>query len=559
MTEEFSLIINITVVLALAGLGGLLATFLRQPPVAGYLAAGVVIGPFTGGFSGNVETIAALAEVGVIFLMFALGVSFSVKELARVGRVALWSTLAQMVLTIAGGALMFSCFFIFLKDDVAESLFIGCALAASSSVVMLKTLIDRGEAAAAHGRLVLSMAIVQDLLIVLLIVLLPLFAPNSALVGGDLQSLLLTVTITVAKVVAFIGIGLFVGMRVLPVVMGYVTRLYSPELFILAATVIALGSAVLSASLGLSAALGAFLAGLMLSESEFDHRVLSEVVPLRDLFTTLFFVSVGMLIDLPFVFAHWKTVLLFAGAALLLKVLATLIGLLPFRLTPKTAAFTSLCMMPIGELNFVLAQSGLSNGSLSVDSYRLILAAALVTIVLMPALLRAAPWCGRRMAYMPLLRHCFDPDAHVIGHASGVEAHAVVVGYGRVGHSIAAGLRAAGMPLVVIDTRLPRVREAMSDGVEAIYGSAASATVLQAALIENARLVVLALVDHESTLAVIRQIRALNTTVTITARAEQADDEVSLKQAGASLVIVPELAGADTLLNDTLDMLGMPR
>ncbi len=553
MTDEFGLIVNVTVALAVAGLGGLLASLLRQPPVAGYLAAGVAIGPFTPGFEGNTETIAALAEVGVIFLMFALGVSFSVKELARVGRVATWATVWQVALTIGGGALVFA----YWQGDTTEGLFIGCALAASSSMVILKTLLDRGEAASAHGRLLLSMAIVQDLLIVLLIVLLPLFGRGA--VTGDLRELSITVGITVGKAVAFVGIGLFVGARVLPVVMAYVTRLRSSELFVLTAAIIALGTAALSASLGLSAALGAFLAGLMLSESEFDHRVLTEVVPLRDLFATMFFVSVGMLIDVPFIVAHWQTVLAFSVTALLLKLLATLIGLLPFRLTPRTAAFTALGMIPIGELNFVLAQVGLSTGNLSVDSYKLILAAALFTIVLVPSLLRAAPWVGRRMAQMPLLWRCFDPNAHLVGHDSGLEAHAVIIGYGRVGHSIANGLRAKGMPLVVIDTRLKRVQEAMADGIDAIYGSATAINILQAAAIENARLVVLALVDHESTLAAIRQIRALNPSVVITARAEQTEHELSLKQAGAALVIVPELAGADTLLNDTLDMLGMPK
>lgn len=556
MTDEFALIVNITVVLAVAGLGGLLASLLRQPPVAGYLAAGVAIGPFTPGFNGHLDTIAALAEVGVIFLMFALGVSFSVKELARVGRVALWATLLQVTLTIAGGMAVFAHW----QGDAMAALFIGCALAASSSMVMLKTLLDRGEAASAHGRLLLSMAIVQDLLIVLLIVLLPLFDQHGGSAASrDPGALLLSIGSTVAKAAAFIAVGLFVGARVLPRLMAHITRLRSSELFIVSAAVIALGAAVLSAGLGLSAALGAFLAGLMLSESEFDHRVLAEIVPLRDLFATLFFVSVGMLIDLPFIMAHWPTVLAFTVLAILLKVLSTLLGVLPFKLTPRTAAFTALGMVPIGELNFVLAQVGLSTGTLSADSYKLILAAALLSIVALPSLLRGAPALARRMAQTPLLWRCFDPNTHLVGHASELEAHAVVIGYGRVGHSIANGLRAKGMPLVVLDARLPRVREAMADGVEAIYGSATARNVLQAAAIENARLVVLALVDHESTLAAIQQIRSLNPQVTITARAEQAEHELPLRQAGASLVIVPELAGADTLLNDTLDLLGMPR
>lgn len=551
MTDEFALIVNITVALALAGLGGLLASLLRQPPVAGYLAAGVAIGPFTPGFHADGETIAALAEVGVIFLMFALGVSFSVKELARVGRVATWATLLQVVLTIAGGMLVFAWW----RGDMVEGVFIGCALAASSSMVMLKTLLDRGEAGSAHGRLLLSMAIVQDLLIVLLIVLLPLFNP-----GGKADAdLLLTILVTIGKAVTFVGIGLYAGARLLPWVMQHVTHRRSPELFIVAAAVMALGMAAFSASLGLSAALGAFLAGLMLSESEFDHRVLSEIVPLRDLFTTLFFVSVGMLIDVHFLIEHWQWVLVFTFITLLLKALATLLGVLPFQLTPRTAAFTALGMVPVGELNFVLAQGGLNSGHLSLDSYKLILAAALFTIVLTPSLLRGAPWLATRMAQLPLLWRSFDPNAHLVGHDSGLEAHAVVIGYGRVGHSIAAGLRAKGMPVVVIDARLPRVRDAIADGFEGIYGSATSLSILQAACIENARLVVLALVDHESTLAVTREVRSLNGKALITARAEQAEHEAALKAAGASLVVVPELAGANTLLNDTLDLMGMPR
>jgi len=557
MTEDFSLVLNITIALAFAGLGGLLAGFLKQPPVVGYLAAGVVVGPFTPGFVGNHSTIAALADVGVIFLMFALGVTFSVKELTRIGRVALWATVIQMALTIVGGLIIAAA----LGGGRSEGLFIGCALAASSSMVMLKTLLDRGEAASGHGRLLLSMAIVQDLLIVMLIVLLPLLAndTDSTWSATQMGARLTAVLIAIVKTAVFVGISLFVGTRVVPLVMTHITRLKSSELFILSAAVIALGCAALSASLGLSAALGAFLAGLMLSESEFDHRVIAEVVPLRDLFATLFFVSVGMLIDVPFILSHWQTVLVFAVLAILLKALATLIGLLPFKLTPRTAAFTALGMLPIGELNFVLAQRALDTGSLSEVTYKLILAAALISIVFMPWLLNAAPWLGKRMSQLPLLWRCFDPNANLIGFSGALEAHAIVVGFGRVGHRIAEGLHAAGMRLVIIDSRLPRVREAMSAGIEGIYGSATSLSVLQAASVERARLVVVALVDNESTLAVIREVRSLNPRVVITARAEQAEHEHELIAAGASRVIVPENAGAHALLNDTLDLLGMPR
>ena len=553
MSEEFFLIVNITIALAVAGVGGLLASWLRQPPIAGYLAAGVAIGPFTPGFQGNAETIATLAEVGVIFLMFALGVSFSVKELQRVGRVALWATALQVIGTVLLGWLAFMAW----QGESLPGLFMGAALAASSSMVMLKVLLDRGEAASAHGRLLLSMAIVQDLLIVLLIVLLPMLS-NVGTQAPD--AIVVMVLLTLVKAVALVSLSLLAGARLLPKVMSYITtQLRSSELFIVCAAVLALGMAALSASLGLSAALGAFLAGLMLSESEFDHRILAEIVPLRDLFATLFFVSVGMLIDVPYLLAHWQTALIFTLVAIAIKALVTLWAVLPFKLTPRTAAFTALGMVPIGELNFVLAQVGLTNAQLSGDSYKLILAAALLSIIVTPSLLKLAPLLGKHLAQAPLLWRCFDPNTQLMGHAGGLEAHAVVVGYGRVGKFIAEGLRTKGMVVVAVDSRLKRVRDAMSDGLEAIYGSAGTVSVLQAADIENARLIVIALTDFDSSLAVIRLAHGLNPKATISARAQLADDEPIFKTAGASLVIIPELAGANDMLDDTLDLLGMPR
>jgi len=550
MTQEIPLVLNVAVALAIAVAGGLMASWLKQSPILGYLLAGVVIGPFTPGFVGNREQIAALADVGVIFLMFGLGVAFSLKDLARVRATATLGTTAQVVLTVIGGLIGG----MILGWGSAQGFFFGFVLTASSSMVILKTLLDRGEIASSHGRLLLSMAIVQDLIVVVLIIVLP----KLAAVGTDPIEVAGDVALTIVKAIGFVAFSLIVGLRVIPWLMNHVTRLRSSELFIVTAAVLALGAASVATLLGLSPALGAFVAGLLLSESEFDHRVISEVVPVRDLFATLFFVSVGMLIDIRFVAENWPMVLATAAFALFLKAVATFLGILPFRLTARTAAFTTLGMIPIGELNFVLAQVGLTNGAVSTYIYNLVLTSALVTIVLTPAAFSLAPRLAAAFLRTPGLRRGFDTGLGAGSEGGRLEAHAIVIGYGRVGQSVARGLRDAGMPVAVVDSRLSRVREGVADGLPAIYGNAFSTTVLEAAHVDNARLAIVALPDFAPARAAIMQLRSLNSNIFIAARAEHVVNEDALRAAGAHLVIVPELAGASALLHGALDMLSLP-
>jgi monovalent cation:H+ antiporter-2, CPA2 family len=553
MNDEIPLVLNVAVALAIAVAGGFAASALRQSPILGYLLAGVIIGPFTPGFVGDHEQIAALADVGVIFLMFGLGVAFSLKDLARVRALATIGTVVQVVLTIAGGVVGS----LILGATVMQGFVFGAVLAASSSMVILKTLLDRGEIASGHGRLLLSMAIVQDLIVVVLIVVVPKLSAFGQ--GLPLETVLLDVGVTIGKAIAFIGLSLAVGLRLVPWIMGHVTRMRSSELFIVMAAVLALGAASVSTLLGLSAALGAFVAGLLLSESEFDHRVISEVVPVRDLFATLFFVSVGMLIDLRFIVDHWPQVLGVAAFTLGLKAVATFIGVVPFKVTARTAAFTTLGMVSLGELNFVLAQAGLQSRALTPDLYNLVLTSALVTIVLTPVAFSVAPAFAEALARQPALRRWFDTGTGVASEAAVLEAHAIVIGYGRVGQSVAKGLREAGMTVAVIDSRLSRVRDGVADGLQSIYGNASSETVLDAAHVDSARLAVVALPDFAPARAAIQQIRTSNPTIVIAARAEQSANEEALRRAGADLVIVPELAGATALLHGVLDRLSLPR
>lgn len=546
------MILNLTIALAAAFAAGLVASWLRLSPIVGYIAAGIVVGPFTPGFVADRALIAALADIGVVLLMFALGVAFSLRDLARVGTLAIGGTLVQVALTIGGGwAIALA-----LGWDSFQGFYFGAVLAASSSMVILKTLLDRGEVGAGHGRLLLSMSIVQDLIVVLLVALLPQVAEMNA--AGAMPAVASTVAKKLAIAAVFIGAGMWIGLRYLPRLMDHVARLRSPELFTALTAVLALGIAGSSAALGLSAALGAFLAGLMLSETEYEKRLTVEIVPFRDLTTMLFFVFIGMMVDVHFLLEHWLDVLALAAIVLVLKTLSTLLGMLPFRVDARTAAYTSLGMVPIGELNYLLANTGMQVGAVSGATYNLVLGASLTSILLTPAAFGLAPWFARLLSAVPGLRSLFV-ESEVHGDAAArFGSDAVVVGYGRVGHTVAEGLEALGMSVTVVDHRLELVREASNASLRGVYGEATSAVVLKAAHADTARLVVVAVPDFAAARAVVRQVRELNPRASIVARASHSRNEQQLLDLGADKVMVPELAGARALLRASISSLSMP-
>lgn len=555
MDAGMPFVLNIAIALAVAAIGGFIANRLHQSPILGYLVAGMAIGPFTPGFVGERSQIAELAEVGVIFLMFSLGVAFSVKDLGRIRMLATLGSVIQVLVTLAGGLI----FGALAGWSWQQGLFLGAVLAASSSMVILKTLLDRGEVASSHGRLLLSMSIVQDICVVLLAVLVPRIIQIGAGVVEP-AAVAMDIALLLLKAGAFIAFSLLVGLRVVPLVMSQVALLHSSELFILTATVLALGASVASTLLGLSAVLGAFIAGLVLSDSEYDHRVIAEVVPLRDLFATLFFVSVGMLVDVRLLVAQWDMILLVAVGTMGLKFLATLAAVAPFRIGARTTAYTSLGMVPIGELNYVLAFAALQAGVFSRSLYNLILAASIVTIVLTPAAFAMAPRVGRGLRRIPGMgRLLAEGTAHETRTGAALRAHVIIAGHGRVGRHLAEGLRQAGMPVVVVDSNLAIVRELIAAGIAAVYGEAASPTVLGAARLQEARLVVLALPEFSETRAAIQAIRRQNPAVRIIARGQDAHNEQQLRNAGATDVVVPELAGAATLLHCAMDAVDLPR
>lgn len=513
MNEELGVILDLGVALAVACAGGLLAVRLRQSPLVGYLLAGVVIGPFTPGFVGNTERIGALAEIGIIFLLFALGMEFSVEELGRVGRIAVLGTCLQLLLTgalAAGLGLL-------LGWAPAQSLYLAAIVALSSTVVILKTLLARGEADSAHGRALLGMLIVQDLAAVAFIVLLPALTSEPG-------SLSVTLATAAAKALLFIAGTLLLG-RIVPRFLDRVARFGVEELFILVTATLALGAALAATALGLSVALGAFLAGLIVGRSDVEHHALAQVIPFRDLFISLFFVSVGMLIDPRYVADHPALMLGVALGIVVLKgaVATGVASLRAFHVFRKSALFVGLGLAQVGEFSYVLARQGVDQHVLTADQYNLVLATSVLTLVATPALFVSVPFLDTMLGGLPLVRKLFRPGVRPPAPEAADttwRSHVIVVGGGRVGSRVAKALAGCGARVVVIDHDLQAVEALRRDGVATIYGDASYRAVLAAAHPERARAMVVALPDLAGARVVMQGAQAANPSLMVLARAE---------------------------------------
>lgn len=558
MHHAISLITTLAAAFGIALLFGFVAVKLRLPALVGYLVAGIAIGPATPGFVADAALAGQLAEIGVMLLMFGVGLHFSIEDLMSVKRIALPGAMVQMVVATALGAGVATLW----GWDLGAALVFGLSLSVASTVVLLKALESRGIVDTSDGRIAIGWLVVEDLAMVLVLVLLPAFAP---LLGGSAagahqgRSIGMTVLITLVQVGGFIAFMLIVGRRLFPWLLWHVARTGSRELFTLcvvaAAVSIAYGS---SALFGVSFALGAFFAGMVLRESEFSHRAAEQTLPLQDAFAVLFFVSVGMLFE-PKILVD-KPLLVLATVAIIVvgKSVAAALLVMMLRYPAKTALQVSASLAQIGEFSFILAGLGMSLGLLPKEGQSLILAGALISIALNPLAFSVAGWLQSWLDRHPAFANRLAPPENPLAElpmsteAKYLSGQVVLVGWGRVGKRIVDTLIARGVPVVVVEQNRESTQLLRERGVAAVWGDATEPEVLVQAHIKDASALVIATPETLQVRPMAEIARQLNPGIKILVRSHNAEEAELLENDGAGTVFVGERELADSMIRSVL-------
>jgi CPA2 family monovalent cation:H+ antiporter-2 len=522
---------------------GLLLQRLGQPLILGYIVAGIVLGPHTGGLTvSNIHEIELLAEIGIALLLFALGLEFSLKDLKPVKKVALIGTPIQMVLTIGLGIGIGH----LMGWELKSSLWLGAIISLSSTMVILKTLMNQGWLGTLSSKVMIGMLIVQDLAVVPLMIILPQL--NNPAVG------LPVLGFSTLKAAVFIAAMVLLGTRLLPRLLMHIAKLGSRELFLLAITAIGLGVGYVTHLVGLSFAFGAFVAGMVLSESDFGHQALSDIIPLRDLFGLLFFTSVGMLLDPAFLLDHiWEVLTLVlvvgTGKGLIFAFIAWI-----FKYRNVIPLAVGLGLFQIGEFSFVLARVGLSTNSIGRDLYSLVLTSAILTMALTPLI------SGQTARIYALKKRWFRHETLESSNIpdAGLAHHVVIAGGGRVGFQIAQILMRLGIQFVIVELDYRRFEQAKKAGMSVVYGDAGQDAVLDAAIVKKAALLVLTIPGFVTARTVAVQSKRMNNQLKIVARTSGADFFNSLKEAGVSEIVLPEFEGSLEMTRQSLLHLGVP-
>lgn len=547
--ESIAFARDLALALFAALLGGVVASRLRIPVVVGFMLSGILVGQFTHGASSSYERIHLFAEIGVVLLMFGVGVDFSLNQLKSVQRVAVFGGTAQVVLTILLGIGIGS----LLDWPWGWQLFFGCILAISSTTVLLKLWMERGELGSQHGQVTIGLSLVQDLSTVLMMVLLPALTTTQS--GA---SPLVQIGWSLLRAGLFFGVMLLLGTRLFPWLLARIAQRSSRELFLLATVALSVGTAFIATEIfGLSLALGAFVAGLVVSESELHYRILGEVLPIRDVFAVLFFVSVGMLIDPIFIWNNLSEIALVSAAIIVGKFLITGVAISPFGYHRRSVLLAAAGMAQIGEFSFILAQQGMDLGVLDDFIYSLTLSGALLSTLATPLLLAAvSPVANWLDHYLPPDR--WRHEKQILPEVSGeLHGHVVICGYGRVGQHIVEALHELEHHYVVIEQDWARAQQAQKDGALAIYGDAATPAVLGGARLTAARVVVVTIPDPATHRLIVQQVRSICPSVPIIARAQADEDLPYLYKDGANEVILPNFEGGLEMVRQTLLRLGV--
>ena len=541
-------IFDLTIVLASSAVAGFVANRLRQPVLLGYLFCGLAIGPFGLGLISQIEEIKSLAEVGVAFLLFALGVEFSLAELKRVKDIAIGGSLLQIgSTTVLVAIITLLCSW---ARSPAEGFLLGAILSLSSTAVVLKTLSERGETSTIHGQIMLAILIAQDLALGLILAILPaLNEPN------NLTFALFT---AVLKAVLFFTCAFAVGYWIIPPLMRTVAYTENSELFLLTIIALCLGVALITASLGLSIEMGAFVAGLMIAEIDYADQALAKVIPVRDTFASLFFAAIGMLIDPNILWSNSGVILGLVALVMIGKAVVILPIIWKFGYSFKTAVISALGLNQIGEFSFVLALEGYELEFISQETYLLLIGTTAITLVLTPIIIKFAPTMAQYIARIPGIKEYLRQHQNnkAISLPKTICDHVVVAGYGRVGQTIVKILCDRGYSVLVIENSEAAIRRLRQEKLPYIFGDADSELVLEKAHLPTAKALAIALPDPASTRILLNHALELAPGLDIVVRSHSNPEIDLLTQMGAKEVVQPEFEAALEMGGHILHTLG---
>ncbi len=543
MHQDFTLFATITMAVLLAFIGGFVARKLKMPTLVGYLVAGLLISPFTPGFTGDTNAAAQLAEMGVVFMMFGVGLHFSLKDLWNVRSIAIPGAILQTTLSTLLGLAVSQLW----GWTFQAGLVLGLSISVASTVVLLRGLADNGLVTTPHGRVAIGWLVFEDLATIAILVLMPVMVSG----GGNP---IVSIGWALLKTAVFVAIMLLVGTRLLSWLLMQIAYTRSRELFILAVVAMAIGVSYLAYELfGVSLALGAFLAGVVVSESDVHHQVGAEVVPFRDFFAVLFFVSVGMLVDPAVVMANIGKVITLALLVIIGKGLITLGLAFILPSSARTMIIVAAGLSQIGEFTFIVGQTGVHLGLLDGDQYGLILAAAVISILVNPLMYRLIQPVERALRRSPAVWRGMDrggptPEAFT----EQMENHVVIVGYGRVGRHIGGILQRLGVEFMVIEQDMAYATELQSRGIKTMFGDAANSEILTHVCLDCASALVVTVPNETTAELIVGPAHIISPDLPIIVRAETEDRLDDLIRLGATHVINPELEGGLEMLRYTL-------
>ncbi len=522
---------------------------LRLPGIVGFMIAGVVIGPSGFGLIEDVPAIEVMAEIGVVLLLFAIGLEFSLRRMMDMKRLVLLGGGLQVFLSV----LLFGGLANLLGRSFSQALLLGFLFALSSTAIVLKSYSDNAEIDTPHGRAGVGILLLQDLSVVPMMLTVPLLAGKQDVSIGRLA-------VTLGTAVAVIAAIVLAARFVIPYMLSHIVRLRSHEVFVIFIVLVSLGTSWLTAQFGLSLALGAFLAGLMLSESEYSHQIVSDILPFRDVFNSIFFISIGMLLSVGYVVSHLLTVLGWVVMLVVVKALLVLLVMRLLRFNLRISTMTALGLAQVGEFSFVIAKTGMAQGLLTDSDYQKFLAAAILSMIATPFLIQAAPRLGYR------LQRALAPGSRLEPHPPDYEppdellrGHTIVVGYGLNGRNLSTVLHRAGIPYVVVELNADSVHEANARGEPVQYGDATRREVLQRAGVADARILVVAISDPIATRRAVQFARDLNPQLRVIVRTRYVAEVTELYQLGASQVIPEEFETSVEIFSRVLREYGIAR